>query len=134
MDWSKRVIRVPGLFDAHDHNAYEQCIVAGPLIFVAGQVGWDRERGIISLEFEPQVRQAFENVRLALRAAGADLRDLVAMTVFLTDARYGGDFLRLRREIMAGEYATSALITVDKLYDPRLLVEIQGIAVKPEGG
>ncbi|HVB52943.1 MAG TPA: RidA family protein [Candidatus Acidoferrales bacterium] len=131
MEWSKQLVRVPELFDSHNHNAYEQCIKAGPLIFVAGQVGWDKERGIASLEFGPQARQAFENIRLALQAAGAGLADLVAMTVFLTDARYGQEFLEIRKEVLAGSFPTSALITVDKLYDPRLLVEIQATAVQP---
>jgi len=118
MDWRKRTVHVPDLYDAHDRGAYEQGIVAGPLVFVAGQGGLDENRNLVSPEFEPQVRQAFQNVRRALRAAQADLRDLVAMTVFLTDARYGPEFVRLRREILGGDYATSALITVDHLYDP----------------
>ncbi|HZD71872.1 MAG TPA: RidA family protein [Actinomycetes bacterium] len=128
-DWTKRVVTVPELFDSNAH-AYEQCIAAGPLVFVAGQVGWDRDRRIVSDEFEPQARQAFENVRSALRAAGLDLDDLVAMTVFLTDARYDREFLRIRQEVMGSSYATSALITVSALFDPKLLVEIQGIAVR----
>jgi 2-iminobutanoate/2-iminopropanoate deaminase len=129
-DWTKRIVKVPELFDS-EANAYEQCVTAGPFIFVAGQAGWDKDDDAVPLEFEPQVRKTFENIRYALRAAGADLKDLVSMTVFLTDARYMREFLDLRKEILAGNYATSALITIDKLYDPTMLVEIQAIAVRP---
>ncbi len=129
--WSKQIVRVPELRDSRTRSAYEQCIVVGPLIFVAGQTGSDKDRGVVSSDFEPQVRQTFKNIQYALRAAGAGLKDLVSMTVFLTDARYGPEFTRLRQEILAGDYATSALITVDKLNDPKLLVEIQAIAVRP---
>ncbi len=131
-DWSKRVIEVPELF-ASRGRAYEQCVVAGPLVFIAGQVGWVKEEGVVSLEFEPQVRKTFENIQVALRAAGADLKDIVQMTVYLTDPRYMDEFLDLRKEILGGEFATSAMITIDKLYDPAMLVEISAIAVRPNG-
>ena len=132
MDWSKQVVDVPELF-ASRGRAYEQCVVAGPLVFVAGQVGWVKEEGVVSLEFEPQVRKTFENIQLALRAAGADLKDIVQMTVYLTDPRYMDEFLELRKEILGGEFATSAMITIDKLYDPKMHVEISAIAVRPTG-
>lgn len=128
-DWSKRVVDVPELFQSRT-RAYEQCVVAGPLIFVSGQIGYV-DRAIISLEFEPQVRQTFENIRAALRAAGADLKDLVATTTYLTDARLMDRFLELRQEILGGSFATSTMICIDKLYDPELLIEISAIAVRP---
>jgi len=129
-DWTKHIVKVPELFDS-EPNSYEQCVTVGPFIFVAGQAGWDKDENAVPLEFEPQVRLTFENIRYALRTAGADLKDLVSMTVFVTDARYMGEFLELRKEILAGTYATSALIAVDKLIAPTMLVEIQAIAVRP---
>lgn len=129
MDWSKRVVDVPELFQSSS-RAYEQCVAAGPLIFVAGQVGWVKEEGLISLEFEPQVRKTFENIDAALHAAGASLNDLVAMTVYLTDPRLMAQFLDLRQEILGGNFSTSTMIAVDKLYEPEMLIEISGIAVK----
>lgn len=128
-DWSKKVVDVPGLFQSRA-RAYEQCVVAGPLIFVAGQVGYSGS-SVVSREFEPQVRQTFENIRTVLRAAGADLKDLVTTTTYLTDARLMDEFLELRQEILAESFATSSLIGVDKLFHPELYVEISGIAVRP---
>jgi enamine deaminase RidA (YjgF/YER057c/UK114 family) len=129
MEWTKQVVDVPDLFQS-ESRAYSQCVTAGPLVFVAGQVGWVKEEGLVSLEFEPQVRKTFENIDAALRAAGASLGDLVAMTVYLTDPRLMAQFLDLRQEILGGNFATSTMIAVDKLYEPEMLVEISGIAVK----
>ena len=53
------------------------------------------------------------------------------MTVYLTDPRYMDEFLELRKEILDGSYATSTMITVDKLYDPKMLIEISAIAERP---
>jgi 2-iminobutanoate/2-iminopropanoate deaminase len=126
----KQLVRVPELFESHNHHAYEQCVVAGNMIFVAGQVGWDKDKGVVSKEFEPQVRKAFADIRACLNAAGADLAEFVSMTVYVTDIAYGSEFLCLRKEILAGNYATSSLIGVNELFHPDLLVEISAIAVR----
>ena len=131
VDWSKRVVSVPELF-ASRTRAYEQCIAAGPLIFISGQIGYDGDH-LISNEFEDQVRQTFKNIGAALKAAGAGLGDLVSMTVYLTDPRLMDRFLSLRQEILAGNFATSTMICIDKLYEPEMMVEISAIAVHGSG-
>lgn len=131
IEWTKRVIDVPGLFESRP-RAYEQCVAAGPFIFVSGQIGYDGDR-LVSTGFAQQVRQTFRNVEVALQAAGAELTDLVSMTVYLTDPRFMEPFLALRTEILAGSYATSSMICVDKLYEPELLVEISAVALSGSG-
>jgi len=129
MDWTKHAIEVPELFSSQA-RAFEQCVVAGPLIFVSGQGGWIRGVGLVSPELAPQVRQTFANIRAALHAAGADLEDLVSMTVYLTDPRHMEPFIVARREILQGSLPTSTMVAVDKLYAPDMLVEISAIAVR----
>jgi enamine deaminase RidA (YjgF/YER057c/UK114 family) len=63
--WTKQVVDVPEL-SASRSRAYEQCVVAGPLVFVSGQIGY-RGDVLISAEFERQVRQTFDNIRAAGR-------------------------------------------------------------------
>ena len=60
---------------------------------------------------------------------GGNLRDMVTMTVFITDARYGDRFTQLRKEIFGDNFPASALITVAGLARPEILVEVQGVAV-----
>jgi 2-iminobutanoate/2-iminopropanoate deaminase len=57
------------------------------------------------------------------------MADMVTMTVFITDSRYGDRFTQLRKEIFRDKFPASALITVARLARPEMLVEIQGIAV-----
>jgi enamine deaminase RidA (YjgF/YER057c/UK114 family) len=129
MNWTKCAVEVPELFSSQA-RAFEQCVVAGPLIFVSGQVGWIRGVGLVSPELAPQVRQTFANIRAALQAADADLEDLVSMTVYLTDPRHMEPFIEARREILQGSFPTSTMVAVDKLYAPGMLVEISAIAVR----
>jgi 2-iminobutanoate/2-iminopropanoate deaminase len=57
------------------------------------------------------------------------LKDLVTMTVFITDVRHGDRLTEIRKEIFKECFPGSALITVTGLARPGLLIEIQGMAV-----
>jgi 2-iminobutanoate/2-iminopropanoate deaminase len=125
--WTKRAVKVPELEAPNYNPSHEQCVIAGELIFIAGQTGW--RNGIISSEFDEQVRQAFANIEAALRAAGAGFSDIVSMTVFLTDVRFQPEFSKIRRAILGGSLTASATIGVNQLFDPRAMIEIQVTAV-----
>ena len=77
------------------------------------------------------MREIFDKLADTIKAAGGTgLHDMVTMTVFLKDARYGDRFVQLRREIFKGEkFPASALITVTGFARPETLVEVQGVAV-----
>jgi 2-iminobutanoate/2-iminopropanoate deaminase len=96
----------------------------GRVLWLGGQTGSPQ------LNLEGQVRAIFESLDKTIRAnGGAGLKDMVTMTVFITDARYGDKLTEIRKEIFKECFPASALITVSGLAVPGLLVEIQGIAV-----
>jgi len=69
---------------------YSQGIAAGPLLFVSGQLGLDPKTGeFVGSDLASQARQAMENLKQIVLAAGYDLDQVVAVDVFLTDM---GDF------------------------------------------
>jgi 2-iminobutanoate/2-iminopropanoate deaminase len=76
-----------------------------------------------------QVRQIFKLINATLEKAGGKLSDMVQMTVFITDVRYGDRLTQIRREIFGDDFPGSALITVTALAIPEAKVEIQGYAV-----
>src|SRR5215831_6979115 len=79
--------------------------------------------------FDAQVRDVFASIEKTLKAQGGTLKDMVTMTVFITDARNGDRFVAIRKEIFKECFPASALITVTGLAVPGLLVEVQGVAV-----
>jgi 2-iminobutanoate/2-iminopropanoate deaminase len=130
----KQVISVPDLVANEAQFGYSQCVAFGEFVFVAGQASIDRDGNVVEGDMESQARKTFENLRLALRAAGSDLDGILAMTSFVVDiARNGPAFWQVRREVMPDARFTSATVGVAGLVDPRLLVEIQCIAVRPRG-
>ena len=80
-------------------------------------------------DFDTQVRDVFAQLDKTLKAQGGSLKDIVTMTVFITDARNGDRFVAIRKEIFKECFPASALITVTGLAVPGLQVEVQGIAV-----
>lgn len=126
----KEVIDVPDLEESRDRS-YEQCIRVGDRVLVAGQTGV-MEDGSIPPEFEAQTRRTFERIEYALDAAGASLSDLVQMTVYITDMRYAREFKDIRGDVLGDDLTTSALIGVDSLARPEMLVEIESQAILPD--
>lgn len=130
-NWSKRTHEVPELGDPGWH-AYSNCVVAGPLVFLAGQCGIGSDYQVVSTEFAPQARQVLTRVQQAVEAAGGSLDDIVTMTVFVTDIRNGEEFTQIRKEVFGRDFPASALIGVSQLMPPQALVEVQAIAVLPD--
>jgi 2-iminobutanoate/2-iminopropanoate deaminase len=113
-------------------RAYSQAVITegGRIIWLAGQTaGADTGGKSLAGDFDGQVREVFSRLAKTLEEAGGALRDMVTMTVFITDARSGDRFTQLRKEIFGDNFPASALITVAGLARPELLVEVQGIAV-----
>lgn len=131
MPGSKQFVPVEGLEDPSAFG-YSQCVRIGQTIHVAGQCGLGLDHEIVSAEFEPQARAALDRVRLAVEAAGGTLDDVVTMTVFITDTRFGRVFTSLRREYFNEPYPASALIGVSHLMALGAMIEIQATAVLPE--
>jgi 2-iminobutanoate/2-iminopropanoate deaminase len=67
---------------------YSLGVQAGHLVFTAGQVGFDPATGaMVPGGLEAETRQALENMKAILEAAGTSLANVVKTTVFLRDIK-----------------------------------------------
>ncbi len=80
-------------------------------------------------DLDGQVRQIFKLLDATLQKAGGRLKDMVQMTVFITDVRHGDRVTAIRRELFGDNFPGSALITITALGHPDAKIEIQGYAV-----
>ena len=113
-------------------RAYSQAVISdgGKVVWLAGQVAAEDASGnSLAGDFDGQVREVFARLGKTLAEAGGALGDMVTMTVFITDARFGDRLTQLRKGIFGDNFPASALITVAGLVRPELLVEVQGVAV-----
>jgi enamine deaminase RidA (YjgF/YER057c/UK114 family) len=105
----------------------------GRMIFLAGQIGMDRDGKLAGGGVVPQFEQALANLLTALAAAGGDPDDLVSLTVYLTDVEdyqaHGKDIGAVWRRLAGTGYPAMAAVGVRRLWLPEALVEVQGIAM-----
>src|SRR3954471_4680596 len=103
----------------------------GRTVWVAGQTATrDNDGRDIANNFEAQVRQVFSQIDQVLKRAGGSLANVVSMTVFIKESRYGDRFVEMRKDMFQnGNYPGSALITVTNFARPGIEIEIQAIGV-----
>ena len=106
---------------------------AGRLVFLAGQIGVDRDGKVVAGGVVAQFEQALANLLTALAAAGGRPEDLVSLTLYLTDVEdyqaHGKESGAVWRKLAATQYPAMAGVGVTRLWDPEAQVEIQGIAL-----
>lgn len=62
---------------------YSQAVKAGGLVFCSGQIALRPDGSLVTADVGAETRQALENLRAVLTAAGAGLGQVVKTTVFL---------------------------------------------------
>jgi enamine deaminase RidA (YjgF/YER057c/UK114 family) len=104
----------------------------GRMVFLAGQIGMDRNAKVVGGGIVAQFEQALGNLLTALAAAGGQPEDLVSLTIYLIDVEdyqaHGKEIGAVWRRLAGTEYPAMAGVGVTRLWDPAALVEIQGIA------
>lgn len=110
-------------------RAFSRAVVTegGRTIWLGGQTGSPNSN------FDGQTREIFDALDKTIKAVGGTgLKDMVTMTVFISDVRYGDRLTEIRKEIFKECFPGSALITVTGFARPGMLIEIQGMAVVGE--
>ena len=113
-------------------NGYSHAVAfSGRMVVISGQVPLDGNGDIVGQD-DPrsQVRQVFQNLELALAAAGTDMEHVVKLTVYLTDLADLAEFRSVRDEYISVDAPPAcSLVQVSALVNPAFKVEIDALAV-----
>jgi enamine deaminase RidA (YjgF/YER057c/UK114 family) len=103
----------------------------GRTIYIAGQLGYDAsgKRAGEPGDFSAQATQAFENLKVALRAVGAGFEHVVKLNNYLADISHLPLFRDVRNKFITGTPPASTTIQISKLARPDALLEVEAIAV-----
>ena len=124
-----------GLYDPTP-NGYSHIAVPpadARLAYIAGQGGEDAE-GTLADGFRAQVRQALENLRIAVRAVGGDLAHVIKQTVLIVDHTethlhiLGEEFMHAYGP---GPNPACTLVPVSRLALDGMLFEVEAVVVIP---
>jgi enamine deaminase RidA (YjgF/YER057c/UK114 family) len=85
--------------DPYEPFLLSQGIRFGELLFISGQAG-----------------------------AGSSLKNVIKVTIFVTDMGHFDDVVALRREFFGAPYPADTIAQIQALYDPAAMIEIEAIA------
>ena len=106
----------------------------GRVLHISGQVAQDADGNLVGRgDIAAQTRQVLENIRLVLASVGGTMADVAKVTVFVTEMAGLQTIHRVRAEFFAPPYPASTLVQVAALVHPDYLIEIEAVAVIPEG-
>jgi 2-iminobutanoate/2-iminopropanoate deaminase len=102
----------------------------GRTIYVSGQVSMDAEGNVVGEgDIRVQTETVLEHVKTVVEEAGGGMEDIVKVTVFITDMGLYDEIHEVRRRYFREPYPASSMVEVSALIDPRLLIEIEAVAV-----
>jgi enamine deaminase RidA (YjgF/YER057c/UK114 family) len=102
----------------------------GELVFISGTPGYHDDGTIAEGDFEAQFHQAVTTLRELLLAAGSSMRSILKVNVLLTrEADVQAMNLRYRNAFGPAPFPARTTSVVRALPDPRMLLEIECIAV-----
>lgn len=115
-------------------GAFSQSVISGSgrTIYLKGQVALAPDGQIVGEgDMATQVAQVLHNVSDILGAMNGRMSDIVSLQQFTTDIQAFMRCGEIRMRFFDAPYPVTTTLEVSSLYDPRLLIEITGIAEIP---
>ena len=100
----------------------------GNTVYLAGAIGHNPD-GSLTPDIRVQTRRSIEQLDAVMKEAGGTLKDIVKLTVFITDMRYRDGYGEVRAELFPHPAPASTLIQCVALAAPGAMIEIEAVAV-----
>jgi 2-iminobutanoate/2-iminopropanoate deaminase len=112
---------------------FAQGVWAGDLLYVSGQVGQDAVTGaIVAGGLAAETRQAFENVRRVLAAAGLSFDHVIKAHVFLADMNDFTAMNAIYGEMFTAPYPARTTVQIGRLpLDARVEIDVVACRTEP---
>jgi enamine deaminase RidA (YjgF/YER057c/UK114 family) len=110
---------------------FHPAVRAGDFIYISGQVAKDQNGNMCSGNIEEETRWTIECLRRILQLDGADLNDVVKVTVYLADGRNFGRYNKVFAEYFSD--GRIARTTVEARAAIECKIEMDAVAYKPRG-
>ena len=108
---------------------YSHMVRVGDTLYLSGQIALNPDTmELNAANTETEVRQIFKNIDAVLKAGGADLNNIVKLTVFITDLDRFDSVNVVMSELLSPPYPARSTVQVAAL--PRnATIEVEAIAV-----
>ena len=111
---------------------FHPAVRAGDFIFVSGQVAKDENGNMCAGNIEDETRWTIEGIKRILALDGADLGDVVKVTVYLEDARNFGRYNKVFAEHFPDGRISRTTVEARAVIECK--IEMDAVAYKPRRG
>lgn len=106
----------------------------GKIVYIAGQIALDKEGNLVGKgDVRAQTQQVFENLKVAVEAAGGDMNSIVKLNYYCAGSVEPEQIALVRegreKYLNAATPPTSTFVFVQRLARPDLLIEVDAVAV-----
>lgn len=109
---------------------YSQAILAGSTLYISGQIAINPETGELETDdIERETRRVMSNLKNVLQAAGADFKNVVKCSIFLSDMNDFGQINEIYAEYFPGDTPPARETVQVSVLPKNVNVEISAIAV-----
>jgi enamine deaminase RidA (YjgF/YER057c/UK114 family) len=116
-----------------DQFGFSRVVRAGDYVYVGGTTSIDEDGAVQGLSPYEQTVFVLEKIAHELSRAGAALKDVIQTRVYVTDISRSEEVGRAHGEALGEVRPLMTLVEVSALIDPRMLVEIEAVAVVSAG-
>lgn len=128
---ARQEYRVAGLGEPISH--YTDAVRFGDVLYVSGVAPTDEHQRVVGGDdVAAQARQIFVNLGKILKTAGAGFKDVLKVTVYMTDVEERRLINPVRQEYFGSARPASTLIGVTSLAIPGMKVEIEAVVGLPQ--
>jgi len=128
-----KLINPESLGAPHGYSNGVLAEAGGRLLFISGQIAWDKQQQIVSADLVEQFDRSLGNVIAVVSEAGGQPEQIARLIIYVTDK---DDYKKRMKEIgeryrarMGKHFPAMVLVEVAGLLEDRAQIEIEGIAI-----
>ena len=123
-------INPPALYDGSPFGMSQGSVDSSGLVFLSGQVAWDKNAQVVGSSYAEQTRKALDNLDIALAAAGTDINNVLRIRLYVRGeiAEHLEELAPILAERLGTTRPALTGIGVASLATPDTLIEIEAVA------